>query len=363
MAKQEFLKLAHSYDSKKHSISGWLVSEKLDGMRAFWDGGISRGLPAKEVLWANTTKDSRLKVPPIATGLWSRYGHVIYAPTDWLNQLPSIPLDGELFAGRGQFQKLVSITKRMDQSGDWSKVSYIAFDAPSIDSAFADREINNTNFKKKMVGCVNWVQERGLASPVRSEDGFYTRYKQLRALAPQFAHLQEQLPFKTADAEAKLNEKLSAICDAGGEGLILTSPSSLWLPERLHTMLKFKPFEDAEGTVVGYNFGRETDKGSKLLGLMGSLVLRTRAGTFELSGFTDAERQMNWLHSADRTETAYEYGCRAPGGKVPDTIHNPKFPRGSTVTFKYRELTDAGLPKEARYWRNRNDDDYTRRIV
>lgn len=353
--KQEFLKLAHTYNPKKHTISGWLVSEKLDGMRAFWDGGVSRGLAAKDVPWANTAKDARLKHPPISTGLWSRYGHVIYAPADFVDKLPLIPLDGELWAGRGNFQKLVSITKKMDESGDWSKVRYIAFDAPAIEAVFADREISITNFKKDLKGCVQWVLERGLASPVRSTDGFYNRYKQLRALAPEFAHLQEPLPFKTADAQAALTAKLNSVCDADGEGLILTSPSALWLPERLHTMLKFKPFEDAEGTVVGYNWGRETDKGSKLLGLMGSLVLQTRAGTFELSGFTDAERQMNWVHSFGHSETAYEHGCKCPGGKVPDTIHNPRFPRGATVTYKYRELTDAGLPKEARYWRKRDE--------
>lgn len=351
MAKQEFLKLAHVYQPTKHSIAGWLVSEKLDGMRAFWDGGISRGLPANQVPWANTWKDARLKVAPTSTGLWSRYGHVIYAPDDFIDRLPSVPLDGELYAGRGQFQQLVSITKRFDQSGDWSRVEYRAFDTPAIASVFADRNINNTNFQKKLVGCIDWVKRRGLVSPVKESDGFQTRYKYLQALASGLVHTQVQLPFKTADAERVLTEKLNSVCDDGGEGLMLTSPSALWLPERMHTLLKFKPFEDAEGTVVGYNWGRETDKGSKLLGLMGSMILQTKAGTFELSGFTDEERQMNWVEPVGRRETAYAVGSKYPGAKVPDTIHNPHFPRGAVVTYKYRELTDAGLPKEARYWR------------
>lgn len=355
MAKREFLQLAHTYNPKKHSINGWFISEKLDGMRAFWDGGKSRGLEASSVPWANTAKDSRLVVKPISTGLWSRYGHVIHAPDWFLDQLPLHALDGELYAGRGQFQKLVSITKRMDFSGDWSNVRYMVFDMPPVQTVFADGEIDNTNFKKKFANIVEFFREG--FGPVNPGAPFMSRRNYIEALVTENdvvkVHVQTRLPMKTADAEAAIQNFCNDVCDNGGEGVILKSPSSLYECERCHTMLKFKPFEDAEGEVVGYNWGRETDKGSKLLGLMGSLILKIRAGTFELSGFTDAERQMNWVEPVGRRETAYEFGTKYPGAKVADTIHNPQFPRGATVTYKYRELTDAGLPKEARYFRRR----------
>lgn len=364
MAKREFLQLAHTYNPKKHSINGWLMSEKLDGMRAFWDGGLTRGLMAKDVPWANTTKDGRLKVPPVATGLWSRYGHVIHAPDWFLDKLPSCVLDGELYAGRGNFQKLVSITKKMDFSGDWSQVKYVAFDMPPLATVFADGEIDTTNFKKKFSDIRKWLLEGPHPIPdnfkagVKADTSFMSRYKYVQALVRENecvrVHVQHGLPMKTTEVEAALKSFCDNICDQDGEGVILKSPSGLYESGRCHTMLKFKPFEDAEGTVVGYNWGRETDKGSKLLGLMGSMVLQTKAGTFELSGFTDAERQMNWVYPAGHTETAYDYGCKCPGGKVPDTIQNPQFPRGSTVTYKYRELTDSGLPKEARFFRRRD---------
>ena len=102
--KQEYLMLAHTY--KDQRIAGYFASEKLDGCRAFWDGGCSRGRPATEVGYANTIKDHRLKEPPVATGLWSRSGKVINAPDDWLDQLPDCPLDGELYLGPGRFQEL-----------------------------------------------------------------------------------------------------------------------------------------------------------------------------------------------------------------------------------------------------------------
>lgn len=359
MAKREFLQLAHTYNPKKHSINGWFISEKLDGMRAFWDGGITRGLAAKEVPWANTSKDGRLVIQPVSTGLWSRYGHVIHAPDWFLNYLPGCPLDGELYAGRGQFQKLVSITKRMDFSGDWTNVRYMVFDMPPLGTVLADGEIDNTFFKKKFSGISSFLAEHAPASsPVQPNMPFMSRRNYIEALAKENdvvkVHVQTRLPMKTADAEKAITDFCNEVCDNGGEGVILKSPSSLYECERCHTMLKFKPFEDAEGTVVGYNWGRETDKGSKLLGLMGSMILQIKAGTFELSGFTDAERQMNWVEPVGRRETAFEYGAKYPGSKVPDTIQNPRFPRGTTVTFKYRELTDAGLPKEARFFRRRD---------
>jgi len=70
MPNREFLMLAQVYDPKKHAIGGWRVSEKKDGERCWWDGGITRGIPKSRVPWANTKKDARYRTAPIATGLW-----------------------------------------------------------------------------------------------------------------------------------------------------------------------------------------------------------------------------------------------------------------------------------------------------
>jgi hypothetical protein len=92
MARRELLQLADRYDPRKHYVAGWFVSEKLDGTRCFWDGGISRGLPTEQVPWASIidpkTGQKKTKIKPVATGLWSRYGNPIMAPDWWLNQLP-----------------------------------------------------------------------------------------------------------------------------------------------------------------------------------------------------------------------------------------------------------------------------------
>ena len=43
-----------------------------------------------------------------------------------------------------------------------------------------------------------------------------------------------------------------------------------------------------------------------------------------------------------------------PGQDMPAFFQGKSFKKGQTVTFKYRELTDDGIPKEARYWRRRD---------
>jgi len=143
--KQEYLMLAHTYKPAKHNIGGWFISEKLDDTRAFWDGGVSRGLPASEVPYANCVKDDRLLELPISTGLWSRSGKVIYAPNDWLDCMPNCPLDGELFLGRGNFQALRRIVAEHNPSPAWNDVRFMAFDSPLWDTFVAKREVKIRN--------------------------------------------------------------------------------------------------------------------------------------------------------------------------------------------------------------------------
>ena len=89
------------------------MSEKLDGVRAYWDG----------------------------SRLISRLGNTFHAPEWFLEALPrDMPLDGELFGGRKKFQRTVSIVRRQDRSDTaWREISYLIFDAPSQPGPFEDR--------------------------------------------------------------------------------------------------------------------------------------------------------------------------------------------------------------------------------
>ena len=101
--------------------------------------------------------------------------------------------------------------------------------------------------------------------------------------------------------------------------------------------------------MVGFTSGRETNKGSRLLGKIGALIVDYQGKRLELSGLTDAEREFAESRDGPRL------GRRAsPAWTCPYWSRASQFKKGQTVTFKYRELTDDGIPKEARYWRRRD---------
>src|SRR5437899_1961058 len=92
-------------------LSGWWMSEKLDGVRAYWDG--------KQFL--------------------SRQGNLFHAPDWFIEGLPDVPLDGELWIERKKFQRTVSIVRRQDKNELWREVRYVVFDAPAAGGGFEAR--------------------------------------------------------------------------------------------------------------------------------------------------------------------------------------------------------------------------------
>lgn len=361
--RREFLELAHVFEPKKHLVSGWLVSCKLDGHRAFWDGGITRGMNPEDVPWANTAKDARYIERPLSTGLWSRGGKTIQAPDWWLNTLPEfVFLDGELWAGNGQFQYTSSTVKQLyPVDADWKNIIYMVFDSPSPWAFSRIGRINTPNFSKNIsIECWEFIKEKfhNLVYPMSQS---YDNAMSLVAIKSSTDKAiwnmlkQEKLPAARKDAQVRIDDLLAKVEAKGGEGLILRHPTAPWEPKRTSNLLKVKSRKDAEAEVIGYIWGRKTDRGSKLLGLMGAMVLKMPNGIqFELSGFTDAERKMEMLPHLTQMATSYLdsiEGHNKPGERVSAYWWNPKFPIGSTITYKYRELSNDGIPKEAQYSR------------
>ncbi len=148
--RREFLQLANTFDLVKHLIAGWFISEKLDGGRSLWDGGITRGMKTEDVPWAGIldpkTGKRKAKIKPISTGLWSRYGNPINAPDWFLNLLPACPLDGELWAGRTKFQLTMSVIKdHVPNQNDWKQIKYAVYSSPPLIELFRTGEIKNAN--------------------------------------------------------------------------------------------------------------------------------------------------------------------------------------------------------------------------
>ena len=99
MAKEEFGQLSHYWGGTPENLVGRFGSRKYNGFSVLWDGGVTRGMLAKDVPWYYKGGD---KDGVVSTGLWSLGRNmkpkVLRAPDLWLNQLPvSVPLHGELW--------------------------------------------------------------------------------------------------------------------------------------------------------------------------------------------------------------------------------------------------------------------------
>ncbi len=360
MPRREFLQLAKKYNPEKSKIAGWMLSEKLDGSRCFWDGGCTRGMATKDVPWSSIinpkTGEPKKKVKPTATGLWSRYGNPIMAPDWFLDSLPPIPLDGELWAGRGNFQLCRSIVAGDVADSRFDQVKYAVYSMPGV-RVWQDGLTKNSNFVRQIdrVICESVVCDGLGISPLglfpeslsfEQELDILNEYLPSDPDAPCYIHRQIRLPKGEEAAREALDTFMDGVMDYGGEGVVIRNPKAMWTPKRVNDLLKYKPIDDDEGTLVGFTCGRRTERGSKHLGRIGALILDYNSKRLELSGLTDAERA--FALDEDR-----HYANEHPGEDMPSDTQGAMFKLGQRITFKYRELSDALIPKEARFFRNR----------
>ena len=189
--------LAHKWETD-HDPTGWWMSEKLDGIRAYWDG----------------------------EAFVSRLGNKFYAPDWFIADLPADTLDGELWVGRKMFQRTTSIVRSGAQSDEWKQVTYVVFDAPNAKGYFEDRLAH----AQKVL---------------------------MRAGAPHARWL-EHVACEGID---HLKEELRRVEGLGGEGLMLRRPKSPYEIGRSSSLLKVKTFHDAEARVIGHAPGEGKHKG------------------------------------------------------------------------------------------------------
>ncbi|XP_071950094.1 DNA ligase-like [Antedon mediterranea] len=179
---------------------GWWMSEKLDGLRAFWNGN----------------------------NFYSRLGNKFDAPKYFTKNFPKdIQLDGELFLDRGQFPKAVSIVKTHGVDKGWKNLKFEIFDAPNIEAAFEDRiEAIADYFDKN-------------SNP--------------------YVHVLEHVLCK---GKEHVDEQLKLVEAVNGEGLMIREAGSEYeFGVRSSTLLKIKSFYDAEAIVIGYEPGKGRNTG------------------------------------------------------------------------------------------------------
>ena len=226
--------------------AAYLVSEKLDGVRALWDGRVLR----------------------------FRSGRIIPAPDWFVAGLPTHPLDGELWMGRRNFDRLSAAVRRQSaDDAEWRSISYQVFEWPQAPGTFSER--------------VAALQ----ASVAQANRGWL--------------HVVQQQHI--ADRQA-LQARLQQVVRAGGEGLMLHRADALWQTGRSDVLLKLKPQHDAEARVVAHLPGQ-----GKYAGMCGALLMESPDGQrFRLaSGLSDAQRR---APPPVGSVVTYRYRERTPSG-------------------------------------------------
>ncbi len=357
-----FLMHGSAFKEGKHKVAGAFISEKLDGTRCFWDGGVSRGVPTTQIPWANVRDpknpgELKKKILPVASGLWSRYGYPIMAPDWFLNELPSLPLDGELWAGRGNFQESRSIVGRDEPDERWRDIQFIVYGSPSPSNVFSQRDITGANIDLRIepgiiMGFIESRLEAGVAEDYIALDcnaTFAEELSLLNSAVPAASSVvsvlrQVQMSHDEQTAQDSVKQMMDRVLEDGGEGVMIRKASSIWLPKRTQDLLKVKPCLDDQSTITGFTSGRETDKGGKHRGKIGALITDYQGKRLELSGMTDVQRLF-------LTKEMEQQAWENPGKDMPENFQGMHFKTGDKVEFEYTELTNAGIPRSARFKR------------
>lgn len=186
--------LASSFDPQKHSLDDYYMSEKLDGVRAYWNGSV----------------------------LTSRGGQTFAAPKWFLESLPTTSLDGELWGGRQTFDEVSGIVRRSKSHEGWRKVKFMVFEMPTASGDFS------------------------------------MRYQQMQRLYVQHGNQYWQVveQREAPSTLASLQSMLTKLGAEGGEGFMLKSKAAAYKGGRSDDLLKVKLKNDAEARVIAHNKGK-----------------------------------------------------------------------------------------------------------
>jgi len=233
------LDLLRLSEYKDQNVSGWLASEKLDGVRAYWDG----------------------------ENLLSRQGKKLNAPQSFTKNFPKFALDGELYAKELKFEEIqASVMDKLPDEKAWSRLKFHIFDVPEASGGLLTRlEI--------------------LAKFLKNEPN-------------QNLIIIKQIKMRNNAHFLKFTENIIA---KGGEGAVVREPNAPYERKRSKNALKFKKFKDAECEVIAVNKG--SGKYANLAGsltckALGSKDDKEKAGEpkegtiFKIgSGLSDKNRQ------------------------------------------------------------------------
>lgn len=173
------------------NINGWLISEKLDGIRGYWDG----------------------------KNLYTKNGNRINTPNNFTKNFPPFALDGELWSKRDDFEFIQATVLDEHPSNDWNKISFNIFEVPNTQG----------NFQKRLHKAKLWFSQHP------------NKYIKI-------------IPQKVCKDENHLLKELDKIVKLKGEGIIVKDSTQDYHTGRSPYILKVKKVQDMEGKIIGYNF-------------------------------------------------------------------------------------------------------------
>ena len=209
------LQKAQIYDKSKHNITNWYMSEKLDGIRAYWNG--------KELL--------------------SKNGNKIYAPSWFIKDLPPFELDGELWTKRNDFENIQNIVLDTNPSIKWNEISYNIFEIPN----------EKGNFDKRLEKIKLWLE--------KNPNNFIKIISQ-----------------KVCKNETDLDNYLKELIDKKAEGIMLKNPNLEYFNGRSENILKVKKFYDEEGLVIDLNYSKDGKFKSLKIKLANGIIFNLGGG-------------------------------------------------------------------------------------
>nr|WP_071627122.1 DNA ligase [Poseidonibacter lekithochrous] len=203
------------YNKNEHNIQNWLMSEKLDGIRAYWNG--------KELLTKN--------------------GNKIYIPKELIKNYPIFHLDGELWTKRNDFENIQSIVLDKTPTKKWEEITYNIFEVPN----------QKGNFNQRITALKDWIKTN--------------KNTNIRVI--------NQIKCKN---KKHLNTYLKILLDKKAEGIIIKNPDISYFTGRNKNILKVKKFKDMEGKVIAINYNINNTFKSLKIQLSNNIIFNLGGG-------------------------------------------------------------------------------------
>ena len=310
LAKEYSLGMTIKKDDSEYKAPplGWIMSEKFDGYRALFryeeddSGYLTKGK------------------------FYSRQGKPFQAPAWFLEAMPppdilgSKVLDGELWAGRDNFQLMGVVRKKIPVPEEWVSIQYQVYDITNGQGPFSER-LNDLNRIVKF-----------------TSKAFKIRCKNNEIELPETKPSPKPLIFakqiKITD-EVMMKSFYKEIIDNGGEGIMMKHPLAKYDNGRSNYMLKYKPVFDREAIIIDYKLGS-----GKYKGLLGSFICKPLINRDTYMSVDQDDNHIFTLSGMD------------------DKIRNSfksSHPEGTIITYECSGFTDKGVPRFGRYQRIRDD--------